>query len=105
LLDLYGHNLAVFFKKRSQMQVSMREFKTHLSQYVVQAQSGNPIELTSYRKVVARLVGVLPTASAGTANLVATGAANWQGGKPAGAALVLQAGGKPMSAMVMEDRG
>lgn len=87
------------------MQVSMREFKTHLSQYVGQAQSGQAIELTSHRKVVARLVGVLPTANAGVARLVATGAASWQGGKPAGAALVLQAGGKLMSALVLEERG
>lgn len=87
------------------MQVSMREFKTHLSQYVGQAQSGQAIELTLHRKVVARLVGVLPSASAGVARLVSTGAASWQGGKPAGAELVLGAGGKSMSALVLEDRG
>ena len=87
------------------MQVSIREFKAHLSQYVGQAQSGQAIELTSYRKVVARLVGVCPTANAGVARLVSTGAATWQGGKPVGAALVLQAGGRSMSDLVLEDRG
>jgi len=83
----------------------MREFKSRLSQYVGQAQSGQAIELTSYRKVVARLVGVPPLASGGAARLVSAGAASWQGGKPAGAALVLQAGGKSMSELVLEDRG
>lgn len=87
------------------MQVSMQEFKSHLSQYVGQAQSGELIELTSHRKVVARLVGVPPADSAGVACLLAAGAASWQGGKPAGAALELQAVGKPVSALVLEDRG
>lgn len=87
------------------MQVSMQEFKSHLSQYVGQAQSGELIELTSHRKVVARLVGVPPADSAGVARLLAAGAASWQGGKPAGAALELQAVGKPVSALVLEDRG
>lgn len=87
------------------MQVSMQEFKSHLSQYVGQAQSGELIELTSHRKVVARLVGVPPADSAGVARLLAAGAASWQGGKPAGAALELQAVGKTVSALVLEDRG
>jgi len=43
------------------MRVSMRELKAHLSQYVVQAQTGQLIELTLHRKVVARIVGVPPT--------------------------------------------
>ena len=64
------------------MQVSMQEFKSHLSRYVVEAQSGQIIELTSHRRVVARLIG-----------------------KPAGAELRLQAQGVPVSAMVLEDRG
>ncbi|MDP2694535.1 MAG: type II toxin-antitoxin system prevent-host-death family antitoxin [Gallionella sp.] len=87
------------------MLVSMQEFKSHLSQYVGQAQSGELIELTSHRKVVARIVGVPPADSAGVARLLAAGAASWQGGKPAGAALELQAVGKPVSALVLEDRG
>jgi antitoxin (DNA-binding transcriptional repressor) of toxin-antitoxin stability system len=87
------------------MQVSMREFKTHLSQYVWQAQSGQSIELTSYRKVVARLVGVSANESAGMARLVAADKGGWQGGKPVGADLKLKPGGKSLSAMVLEDRG
>jgi len=87
------------------MQVSMQEFKSHLSRYVGQAQSGQLIELTSHRKVVARIVGVPPTDSAGVSRLLAAGAATWQGGKPVGAAFRLQEHGKLVSALVMEDRG
>ncbi len=87
------------------MQVSMREFKSHLSNYVSQAQSGQLIELTSHRKVVARLVGVPDTNSVGMANLLVAGAATWQGGKPSGAEINLRTQGKPVSALVLEDRG
>lgn len=87
------------------MLVSIHEFKSHLSRYVGQAQSGELIELTSHRKVVARLVGVPTADSEGVVRLLAAGVASWQGGKPAGAAFELQAGGKPVSMMVLEDRG
>lgn len=87
------------------MQVSMQEFKSHLAQYVRQAQSGLLVELTSHHKVVARIVGVPATGSTGVARLLAAGIATWQGGKPEGAMITLQQRGKTVSAMVMEDRG
>ena len=87
------------------MQVSIQEFKSHLSQYVSKAQSGQLIELTSHRKVVARIVGVPVTDNTCMARLLAAGIATWQGGKPEGAVITLQKCGKTVSAMVMEDRG
>ncbi len=87
------------------MEVSVREFKSHLAQYVLRAQAGQAIELTSHRKVVARLVGVPSATSEGLGRLLASGAARWQGGKPTGAALVLRVGGKSLSDLVLEDRG
>ena len=42
---------------------------------------------------------------AGVMRLLATGAAVWRGGKPKGALLVLPGSGKPVSAIVLEDRG
>jgi antitoxin (DNA-binding transcriptional repressor) of toxin-antitoxin stability system len=87
------------------MQVSIHEFKSHLAQYVTQAQAGELIELTSHRKVVARLAGVPKAESLGASRLLAAGVATWQGGKPQGAELVLQASGSPVSRMVLEDRG
>lgn len=86
------------------MQVSMQEFKSHLSHYVGEAQSGQLIELTSHRKIVARLIGVPASENAGLSRLLVAGMATWQGGKPAGAELRLQAKGVPVSAMVLEDR-
>jgi antitoxin (DNA-binding transcriptional repressor) of toxin-antitoxin stability system len=83
----------------------MHEFKSHLSRYVSQAQSGQLIELTSHRKVVARVVGVPSIDSAGVSCLLATGVATWQGGKPVGAAFELQGHGRLVSALVLEDRG
>jgi prevent-host-death family protein len=87
------------------MQVSMREFKSHLSHYVSEAQSGQMIELTSHRKVVARIIGVPQAETTSVMRLLAAGVATWQGGKPTGAALGLSERGKSVSAMILEDRG
>ncbi|MBT8420574.1 MAG: type II toxin-antitoxin system Phd/YefM family antitoxin [Gammaproteobacteria bacterium] len=87
------------------MQVSTREFKTHLSQYLNQAQIGQTFEITSHRKVVARLIGIPAISDDGLTRLLSSGAATWTGGKPAGASLRLGAEGTPVSEMVMEDRG
>ncbi len=87
------------------MQVSMREFKSHLSSYISKAQSGQQIELTSHRKVVAKIIGVQSIESTGISRLLASGIASWQGGKPAGASFKLQDSGKTVSALILEDRG
>jgi len=86
------------------MQVSISEFKSHLAKYVGQAQSGETIELTSHRKVVARMTGVPKTNQKGLASLLASGAASWQGGKPVGTSLKLKPHGTPVSTMVLKDR-
>ncbi len=86
------------------MRVSIQEFKSHLSQYVSQAQVGELIELTSHRKVVARLIGVPPSDAIGVNKLLTAGVASWQGGKPSGASITLRANSKPISALVLEDR-
>lgn len=87
------------------MQVSIREFKAHLSRYLSQAQDGQALDVTSHRKVVAHIVGVPAAESVGIARLVAGGAAQWGGGKPAGAAIRLSSGGRSVSEMVLADRG
>ncbi len=87
------------------MEVTMREFKSHLAQYISKAQSGELIELTSHRKVVARLAGVLPPDGTAASRLLAAGAATWQGGKPTGATLAVAPKGTPVSRMVLDDRG
>jgi prevent-host-death family protein len=87
------------------MTISMHEFKSHLAKYVSQAQAGEIIELTSHRKLVARLIGVPSSEHQGVTRLLAAGAATWGGGKPKGARLRLSPGGKSVSTMVLEDRG
>lgn len=86
------------------MEVSARNFKSHLSEFVQQTQDGQAIELTSLRKVVARLAGVPATDNTGLARRLAAGLISWQGGKPAGADLSLAAGGKSVAALVLADR-
>jgi prevent-host-death family protein len=87
------------------MQVSMRELKSHLAQYIKQARAGQAVEVTSHRKVVARLSGVPHTGDSPVSRLLTSGAAVWQGGKPTGAALVLQTQGTLVSQMALDDRG
>lgn len=86
------------------MNVSIRELKAHLSRYLAQAQKGQPLDITSHRKVVARIVGVPATESAGVERLIASGLAQWMGGKPVGAAILLSPIGRSMSEMVLDGR-
>jgi prevent-host-death family protein len=85
------------------MQVSITKFKLHLAYYIRQAQSGQVVELTSHRKVVARLAGVSPSDGTPAARLVAAGLATWQGGKPVGTAMRLSEKGASVSSMVLAD--
>jgi prevent-host-death family protein len=88
------------------MPVSIREFKAHLSRYLAEARAGRTVEITSHRKVVARVTGVPNGAAAGAARLVATGSATWEsGGKPRGDEITLQDTGRTLSAIVLEQRG
>lgn len=87
------------------MRVSVRDLKAHLSRYLAEAGAGERIEITSHRRVVARLVGVAGAEHAGVARLLATGAAEWAGGKPRGAAVTLPSRGKTVSELLLEDRG
>jgi hypothetical protein len=63
------------------------------------------IEITSHRKVIARVTGVPPAETEGIARLVASGAAQWGGGKPRGAEIHLSEVGRRVSDLVLEDRG
>jgi prevent-host-death family protein len=88
------------------MPVSIREFKAQLSRYLAEARAGRPVEITSHRKVVARVTGVPEGAASGVARLVASGAATWEsGGKPRGDAIETQKAGRSVSAIVLEQRG
>lgn len=87
------------------MQVPIRDLKAHLSRYLSQAREGMALEITSHRKVVARITGVPESASPVLGALIASGVAQWSGGKPEGAHIALTPGGQSVSRMVLEDRG
>lgn len=87
------------------MQVSVRDLKAHLSNYLAQVRQGSALEITSHRKVVARVTGVPESATSALGGLIARGAAQWGGGKPVGARITLASGGNPVSRLILEDRG
>ena len=84
----------------------MHVLKAGLSRYVAQARAGQVIEVTSHDKPVARIVGIPALAPAGITRLLASGAAQWGGGRPKfQSAVKLGDGGKALGDMVLEDRG
>ncbi|MGH8700659.1 MAG: type II toxin-antitoxin system Phd/YefM family antitoxin [Burkholderiales bacterium] len=86
------------------LRLQIREFKARLSHYLGRARAGQAIEITSHRKVIARVTGVPPTETEGIARLVASGAAQWGGGKPSGAEIRLTNSGPRVSELVLQDR-
>ncbi len=87
------------------LRLQVRDFKARLSHYLRRARAGQTIEITSHRKVIARVTGVPSTETEGIARLVASGAAQWGGGKPRGAQVRLTDVGPRVSDMVLQDRG
>ena len=86
------------------MRVSIRELKTHLSRYIAMARKGTVLEITHHRRVVARINGVPESTPNSVRTMIAQGAAQWDGGKPRGAHIVLSEGGSPVSRIVLQDR-
>jgi len=88
------------------MQVAIRELKTHLSRILSRAQAGEPIEVTSHNRLIARIVGIPAGIADGLRAPIASGTLSWSGRKPRLAAPVeLSAQGTPLSRTVSEDRG
>ena len=90
-------------------QVSVRDLKTHLSEWLARAQSGEVVEVTSHRKPIARITAIKPAASAITNQLqksIDAGVISWNGQKPILPPPVkLRGQGKLVSEIVLEDRG
>jgi prevent-host-death family protein len=89
--------------------ISVREFKARLSHYLAKAREGETVEITSHRKVIARVTEVprepeWAKQHPGMWQLVRSGQATWNGGKPKGAKIRVPGGGKTISEMVLEDR-
>ena len=90
-------------------QVSVRDLKTHLSQWLGRVQAGEVVEVTSHRKPIARITAVKPADSGITSPLqkaIDAGLISWNGQKPVFPPPVkLRGQGKLVSEIVMEDRG
>jgi prevent-host-death family protein len=90
-------------------QVSVRDLKTHLSEWLARAQAGEVVEVTSHRKPIARITAVKQPVQGAPNPLQAAidaGIVSWNGQKPVFPPPVkLRGEGKLISDIVIEDRG
>ena len=90
-------------------QVSVRDLKTHLSEWLARAQAGEVVEVTSHRKPIARITAVKPANSGITSPLqkaIDAGLISWNGEKPnLPPPVKLRGQVKLLSEIVIEDRG
>jgi prevent-host-death family protein len=86
--------------------VGIRELKAHLSHHLGRVRSGMRVLVTERGRVIATIERVEPPQSVAWASaLVASGQAQWSGGKPEGCQPPLQTtNGQTVSAAVLEDR-
>jgi len=89
-------------------QVSVRDLKTHLSEWLARTQAGEVVEVTSHRRPIARITG-LRTAEQGATHClqaaIDAGIVSWSGQKPVFPPPVrLSGGGKLVSEIVLDDR-
>ena len=90
-------------------QVSVRDLKTHLSEWLGRVQAGEVVEVTSHRKPIARITAVNPAESTSSSPLqkaIDAGLISWNGQKPnLPPPVKLRGKGKLLSEIVIEDRG
>lgn len=86
--------------------VGVRELKNRLSHYLELAKNGEPITVTDRGREIALILPITRSREEERLmGLVRQGRASWSGGKPTGAAQRLHWPGKPLSEIVIEDRG
>ncbi|MCX5937932.1 MAG: type II toxin-antitoxin system prevent-host-death family antitoxin [Cyanobium sp. LacPavin_0920_WC12_MAG_62_9] len=89
--------------------VSVRDLKTHLSEWLARAQAGEVVEVTSHRKPIAHITAVSqpnPASLGPLQEAINAGIISWNGKKPVLPPPVpLRGSGTLTSAMVLEDRG
>ena len=83
--------------------VGVRELKARLSACLRRVQAGERLTVTDRGRAIATLSPVAPAVDWVQA-YVASGRAQWGGGKPVGLTPRLKSRGKPASRMVLEDR-
>ena len=89
--------------------VSVRDLKTHLSEWLGRVQGGEVVEVTSHRKPIARLTAIKQpdcTAANPLQKAIDAGIVSWKSHKPVFQPPVkLNDGGPLISDIVIEDRG
>jgi len=89
--------------------VSVRDLKTHLSEWLGRVQAGEVVEVTSHRKPIARITAVNPaepTSSSPLQKAIDAGLISWKGQKPnLPPPVKLRGKGTLLSEIVIEDRG
>ena len=89
--------------------VSVRDLKTHLSEWLARAQAGEVVEVTSHRKPIAHITAISqpnPASMGPLQEAIQAGTISWNGKKPVLPAPVqLRGSGTLTSDMVIEDRG
>lgn len=87
-------------------QAGIRELKNRLSHYVRKVREGAVVEVTERGRPVAYLVPSRQEAIRKELEpLIKAGLVSWSGGKPVGLANPVRVTGKPLSEMILEDRG
>lgn len=86
------------------MQVSVRELKNHLSQYLRRVKLGENIIVTSHNIPLARLVSIPQSDDDDIQLLLQIDGISWNGKKPKGGESRPQLKGKNASDYVLEDR-
>ena len=85
--------------------VGIRELKAHLSRYLKRVRSGVRLAVTERGRTIATIAPVEPPANVDWAHqLVVEGHAQWNGGKPTGAARPPKLSRKTAASVVLEDR-
>lgn len=86
-------------------QVGVKALKDHLSEYLRRVHAGERIVITNRGAPLAVLLPVDESAAVRFGwELVHSGAAHWQGGKPKGSARPPEIQGKSAAEVVLEDR-
>ena len=84
---------------------SVRELKARLSHYIAESRAGYAVEITAHRRPVARLTGLPAENTESVTDIAEASELQWGGGKPRGLDVALPGKAKPLSTMVVEDRG
>ncbi len=88
------------------VKAGLRELKNRLGHYMRKVRQGETIEVTDRGRPFARLV---PSPEAAVRKkldpLIKKGLVSWGGGKPKGLHPRIRVTGKPLSEMILEDRG